>query len=205
MTLLSDEYLTIAKPSEGIFKEKGSKFFAFAYPVSSENEIKKIQKELRKKYYDARHHCYAFRLGADMKIYRASDDGEPSNSSGPPILGQIQSNILTNILIVVVRYFGGTKLGIPGLINAYRTASLDAIKNARIIKKTSNNIYELHFSYPQMNDVMKIIKEEKIDQFDQKFEINCSLKISIRKRKDEEILESLSKINNLNIKYLQTT
>jgi len=204
MNLENDEYLTIASLSEGAYKEKGSKFFAYAYPVKSEEEIKSIQKELRKKYYDARHHCYAFRFGADKKVYRASDDGEPANSSGPPILGQIQSFNLTNILIVVVRYFGGTKLGVPGLINAYRTAAADAIRNGKIIKKTVNSIHELHFNYPSMNQVMKIIKDENLRQYDQQFEMDCKLKISIRQKDSERILSSLSKINNLKINYLKT-
>ncbi|NOZ45387.1 MAG: YigZ family protein [Chlorobi bacterium] len=197
MALLSDEYLTIDKPSEGIYKEKGSKFLAFAFPVKSEEEIKNHQKNLRKKYYDARHHCYAFRLGADLQFYRSSDDGEPSNSSGPPILGQIQSKNLTNILIVVVRYFGGTKLGIPGLINAYKSAAIDAIGNAKIIKKTENDWIEVKFSYDSMNSVMKIIKEEKLQPINQKFDLNCSLNLSIRKYHSERIIKQLSKIENV--------
>lgn len=199
MTLQSDEYLTIENTSEGIYKEKGSKFLAFTFPVKSESEIKSIQKDLRKKYYDARHHCYAFRLGADKKLYRASDDGEPANSSGPPILGQIQSKNLTNILIVVIRYFGGTKLGIPGLINAYKTASHNAIDNSIIVKKTVNYIYELNFQYPQMNSVMKIIKDENLTQFDQKFEMDCSLKVSIREKDSERITNTLKKVEGVKI------
>ena len=205
MTLQTDEYLTIAHPSEGSYKEKGSKFFAFAYPVSTEEEIKLLQKELRKKYYDARHHCYAFMLGQEKKVYRASDDGEPSNSSGPPILGQILSHNLTNILIVVIRYFGGTKLGIPGLINAYKTSSSEAISNAKILKKTVNDIYRLDFKYEQMNTVMRIIKDESLKQFDQIFEMSCSLKLSIRKKDSERIASSFSKIEGIDINYVKTT
>lgn len=203
MTLQSDEFLTITKPSEGIYKEKGSKFLAFAYPVSSQNKIKEIQKELRKKFYDARHHCYAFCLGANMQVYRASDDGEPANSSGPPILGQIQSKNLTDILIVVVRYFGGTKLGIPGLINAYKTATREAINNTDIIKKTVNTIYKISFQYSYMNHVMKIIKDENLFQFNQKFEMNCSLKISVREKENEKIMELFNKLHDVKIEFIE--
>lgn len=133
MTEFVDEYLTISKPSEGLFKDRGSKFLAFAYPVSSEDEIKEIQEHLRSEYHDARHHCYAYMLGKDKNVFRANDDGEPSSTAGKPILGQIKSYDLTNILIVVIRYFGGTKLGVSGLINAYKTAAEEALKNAKII------------------------------------------------------------------------
>ena len=135
MAEVVSKYKTIKSKSEGSYKDKGSKFYAFAYPVTTEDEIKEIQAKLRKEYYDARHHVFAWRLDADKKRFRASDDGEPSNSSGPPILGQIQSYDLTNILIVVIRYFGGTKLGIPGLINAYKTSAKEAIENTEIIEK----------------------------------------------------------------------
>ncbi|PLX14682.1 MAG: YigZ family protein, partial [Marinilabiliales bacterium] len=131
-----DQYLTISKPSEGLFKDRGSKFLAFAYPVSSEEEIKAFQEQLRSDYHDARHHCYAYMLGPKKENYRANDDGEPSSTAGKPILGQIRSFDLTNILIVVIRYFGGTKLGVGGLINAYKTAAEEALKNAKIIRKT---------------------------------------------------------------------
>jgi uncharacterized YigZ family protein len=176
----ADTYLTIKEPAQGLFKDKGSKFLAFAYPVHSEDEIHLIYKQLKKKYYDATHHVYAFRLGADKKIFRASDDGEPSNSSGPPILGQIRSHDLTNIFIVVVRYFGGTKLGVPGLINAYKTAAEDVIRKSQIIEKTVNDIIEIKFEYPQMNMVKKIIKDENLQELEQKFELTCSITISVR-------------------------
>jgi len=196
----TDKYRTIEKFSEGFYKEKGSKFYAFAFPVSSEDEIKEIQKELRKKYYDARHHVYAFRLDADLKTYRCSDDGEPSNSSGPPVLGQIQSYELTNILIVVVRYFGGTKLGVSGLINAYRSAAADAIENSKIIELFEQDTFTIEFGYTVMNDVMKIIKDEKPEQSNQQFDNTCSMLLSTRKLNGPKLRELLLKVDGLSIK-----
>jgi len=199
-----EKYKTISKTSEGYYKEKGSKFFAFAYPVSTEEEIKEIQQKLRKDYYDARHHVFAWRLGADKKRYRASDDGEPSNSSGPPILGQIQSFDLTNILIVVIRYFGGTKLGVSGLINAYRTAAKEAIEANDIIEKTVMSYYRVEFSYNEMNSVMKLIKDNNINQTNQNFDLNCSLEISIKVSEENTVTEKFKKISGVKIKYLNT-
>jgi len=186
MAEFADEYLTISKPSEGLFKDRGSKFLAFAYPVSSEEEIKEIQEKLRNDY------------------FRANDDGEPSSTAGKPILGQIRSFDLTNILIVVIRYFGGTKLGVGGLINAYKTASEEALNNARIIKKTLHDIYELKFEYPAMNDIMRILKEENIEQVDQKFDLSCSVSISLRKAETEKVLSKFDRIENLKIEFLET-
>ena len=202
--MFEDTYLTISKPCEGLFKDKGSKFFAFAFPVISEEEIKSHLLELRKTHFNARHHCYAFRLGADKQAFRANDDGEPSYTAGKPILGQIQSKDLTNILIVVVRYFGGTLLGVGGLISAYKQAAADALQNAIIIEKTVNDIYELKFDYLQMNDVMKIIKDENLQVCSQNFELNCSLSFSVRKNSSNKVYEQFSKINNLKIFYSTT-
>ena len=199
-----DEYLTISEPSQGLFKDRGSKFLAFAYPVANEQEIKQIQEQLRSEYHDARHHCYAYMLGPEKLVYRANDDGEPSSTAGKPILGQIRSFDLTNILIVVIRYFGGTKLGVSGLIHAYKTASEEALKSANIIKKTLHDIYELKFEYPLMNDVMRILKEENIDQVDQKFELSCSVWISLRKADTEKVLSKFDRIDNLKIEYVET-
>ena len=201
---MDDLYKTIIKPSEGNYKEKGSKFPAFAFPVYNEDEIKEILDRLKKDYYDARHHCYAWRLGADKTRYRANDDGEPSSTAGKPILGQIQSNDLTNILIVVIRYFGGTKLGVSGLINAYRTAAADAISNAEFIEKTVNDIYKIEFSYAAMNDVMKILKDEQIDQFDQKFDLQCKIKISVRQSEIEMIIEKFLNIESVKAIFMET-
>jgi uncharacterized YigZ family protein len=201
--LFEDTYLTIEIASEGIFKDKGSKFLAYAFPVSSEEKIKEHLAELRKLHPSARHHCYAFRLGAAKQAFRANDDGEPSNTAGKPILGQIQSKDLTNILIVVVRYFGGTLLGVSGLINAYKLAALDSIQNATIIEKTVDEVYELKFDYLQMNDVMKIIKDEHLQILHQNFELNGELSFSVRKSNSIKVYDMFSKISNLEIKFIK--
>lgn len=202
--LFEDTYLTIELPAQGLFKDKGSKFIAFAYPVSGEDEIKDQLQLLRKQHPGANHHCYAFRLGADKMAFRANDDGEPSNTAGKPILGQIQSKDLTNILIVVVRYFGGTLLGVSGLINAYRLAAADAIANAKIVERTVNELYELRFDYLQMNDVMKIMKDEKLEQRSQVFELRCELVFSVRKSNAVRVYDLFKKIAGLEIKYVRT-
>ena len=201
--LFEDTYLTIEKASEGIFKDKGSKFLAYAYPVASEEKIKEHLAELRKLHPSARHHCYAFRLGAAKQAFRANDDGEPSNTAGKPILGQIQSKDLTNILIVVVRYFGGTLLGVSGLINAYKLAALDSIQNANIIEKTVDEVYELKFDYLQMNDVMKIIKDQHLQILHQNFELNGELSFSVRKSNSTKMYDMFSKISNLEIEFIK--
>ena len=195
----NDKFLTFAKYSEGIYKEKGSRFLAFAWPVTTEDEVKMHIKELKKTYFDARHHVYAFRLGADLKTFRCSDDGEPANSSGPPVLGQIQSANLTNVLIVVVRYFGGTKLGVPGLIKAYRTAAADAIANNSIIEQFEQERFTIRFDYGAMNDVMRVLKDENPQQSNQQFDNCCSIDISVRKKNGEPLREKLLNINGLRI------
>ncbi|MGZ2368504.1 IMPACT family protein [Ancylomarina sp. YFZ004] len=200
----TDSYKTIQNTSEGIYKEKGSKFITYAFPVTCEEEIKEEIDKLRKKYYDARHHCYAYMLGADKKNFRANDDGEPSSTAGKPILGQILSSDLTNILIVVVRYFGGTKLGVSGLIHAYKAAAIDAISNAEIIEKTVNDIYDIHFDYLVMNDVMRIIKEEQPLQIDQDFNLTCRITLSIRQSEVEKIIERFSKIDSVKSDHIRT-
>jgi uncharacterized YigZ family protein len=202
--MFEDVYLTIAAPCEGLYKDKGSKFISYAYPITSEDEIKKCLTNLRKTHVGARHHCYAFRLGAKKQAFRANDDGEPSNTAGKPILGQISSNDLTNILIVVVRYLGGTLLGVSGLINAYKLAAADAINNASIIQKTVNEIYEITFDYLQMNDVMKIIKDEHLEQLTTNFELSCSITFSVRKNNSNKVIELFNKINNLKITYVSS-
>ena len=195
----SDKYLTFSGYSEGIYKEKGSRFLAFAWPVTTEDEVRQHIKELKKTYFDARHHVYAFRLGADMKTYRCSDDGEPANSSGPPVLGQIQSANLTNVLIVVVRYFGGTKLGVPGLINAYRTAASDAITNNHLVEQFEQDRFTIKFDYTAMNDVMRVLKEENPQQTNQQFDNQCSIDLSIRKKQGETLRQKLAKIEGIKI------
>lgn len=196
----SDKYKTIQAASEGIYKEKGSKFIAYAYPIESEEETKEIIDSLKRQYYDARHHCFAWQLGMDGMNFRTNDDGEPSGTAGKPIHGQILSHELTNILIVVVRYFGGTKLGTSGLIQAYREAAADAIANAEIITKTIDNCYTILFEYADMNDVMRIIKEEEPNIHHQKFDLNCEIELSIRQSRSDAIMGRFSKVESLKIK-----
>jgi uncharacterized YigZ family protein len=196
---MNDKYKTIDAPSTGIYKEKGSKFLSFAYPVSAENEIKFIIAQIKKEYFDARHHCYAYRLGIDGEIFRANDDGEPSGTAGRPIHGQLLSFDVTNVLIVVVRYFGGTKLGTSGLINAYKTAATDALINSKIIERTEQQIISFRFFYNAMNDIMKLVKDEKIEIVEQSTELDCRMKIKIDKSKTAIILEKLSKIESVTV------
>lgn len=194
---MEDLYKTITAPAEGLYKEKGSKFLSFAYPVQSEGQIKGIVAELKEKYYDARHHCYAWMLGADKKNFRANDDGEPSSTAGRPILGQIQSKEVTNVLIVVVRYFGGTKLGVSGLINAYREAAADALNHAEIVEKTVDEQIRICFSYLVLNDVMKIVKEENPDVLERNFELQCEMLLSIRQKDSGNLRERLRQVESL--------
>ena len=192
-------YKTILSPSEGIYRDKGSKFLSFAIPVNSSEEIKEIIKDFRKKYYDARHICYAYMLGAERSDFRVNDDGEPSGTAGRPIIGQINSNNLTNILIVVVRYFGGILLGTGGLIVAYKEATADALKNASIIEKEVTNFYELKFNYFVMNDVMQILKQNNIEVISQNFDENCIIKVSLPLEKEIKIMNLLNKVDGLKI------
>ncbi len=198
---MADQYKTIELPAEGSFKDRGSKFLAFAFPVKNEDEINKYRAELRKKYFDARHQVYAFQIGPENPIFRASDDGEPSNSSGPPILGQIKSYGLTNILIVVVRYFGGTKLGIPGLINAYKSAAKDAIEKATIVEKSVEFFVKIEFPYNSINDVMRILKNDGIKIKSQLFENICLIEMNVNKSKYLQITDQLNKVPGVKINY----
>jgi len=200
----SDTYKTIKSSSEGIYKEKGSRFIAFAYAVSDQNEIKPIIDKLRKEHHEARHHCYAYMIGKERTMWRVNDDGEPSGTAGRPIIGQINSSGLTNILIVVIRYFGGTLLGVSGLINAYKTAAAQAINNAEIIELTLQEYYEITYPFISMNDVMKILKEENIGQSDQSFDLECCIKINFRSSAKEKNLNRLSRVEGLKYKYLET-
>lgn len=194
---MDDTYKTIESCAEGLYKEKGSKFISFAYPVADEEEIKRIVSEIKVKYYDARHHCYAYMLGAAKIRFRTNDDGEPSSTAGKPILGQLLSNDLTNILIVVVRYFGGIKLGVSGLINAYKEAAADAIRNAVIIEKTEDEVIHLRFSYPVLNEVMRVVKEEQPEILKRNFELECELLLSIRRSGLERLLFRLGQIESV--------
>jgi len=196
---MEDTYKTISTPSEGLFKDKGSKFIAYAYPVIFEDQIKEIVQTIKKEHYSARHHCYAWRLGHEKLLFRSNDDGEPSSTAGKPILGQIQSFDLTNILIVVVRYFGGTLLGVSGLINAYRNAALDAINQAEIVEKLVEKQLLIEFDYGVMNDVMKLFKDEKLPQIDPQFDLRCQISTHIRLSELSRIEEGLNKIQGLKI------
>lgn len=199
-----DSYNTITASSEGIYKEKGSKFIAYAYPVYTEEQIKEYINVLKEKYYDARHHCFAWQLGVDGLRYRANDDGEPSGTAGKPIHGQIKSHELTNILVVVIRYFGGTKLGVPGLIHAYKEATIDAINNTSIIEKTVNDIYTVNFDYLVMNDVMRIVKEEKLTLVNQQFDLTCTIEFSLRQTEIEKVKGRFDKIDSVKCEYIRT-
>lgn len=199
---MEDTYKTIWKTSEGLFKDKGSKFISYAFPVESEDEIRNIILTIKKEHHSARHHCYAWRLGHEKLVFRANDDGEPSSTAGKPILGQIQSYDLTNILIVVVRYFGGTLLGVSGLINAYRNAAQDAILQAEIIEKLVEKQILIEFDYGVMNEVMKIFKDEKLPQTEPKFDLRCQIKTQIRLSELNRIEDGLKKIEGLKVSYL---
>jgi len=200
----SDIYKTIATTSQGIFKEKGSRFVSFAVPISSQEEIKPIIDKIRKEHHEARHHCYAYIIGYERIIWRVNDDGEPSGTAGRPILGQINSFGLTNIIIVVSRYFGGTLLGVSGLINAYRSSAESALRNAELTEKTVNEYYKITYPYISMNDVMKILKEENIGQSEQSFDIECNILLNFRVSAKEKVLNRLSRIDGLNYRYIET-
>lgn len=180
MNFVSDNYKSIEGPSEGLYKDLGSKFLAFAYPVETEEQAKEIIGAVKKEYFDARHHCFAYRIGPEGEKWRVNDDGEPSSTAGRPIYGQMLSAGLSDILIVVVRYFGGTKLGVPGLIKAYRSAAQDAIANSRIVEKLAEERAIVKFGYERMNDVMKILKEMGLVPERQSFDLECSLEVKVR-------------------------
>ena len=190
---LFDAYSSIAAPSEGLFKDNGSRFIALAYPVETEEEVKTIVAGLRKQYHDARHHCYAYRLGYKGDVFRSSDDGEPSGSAGRPILGQIDSAGLSDILVVVVRYFGGIKLGIPGLIRAYKTSTADALSQARVVEKIAGQWLRVSFGYEAMNSVMKVLKEMDLPQRAQDFGEQCSLEVRVRLSALDSFREKMGK------------
>ena len=192
---IPDQYQSIAAPSSGIYKEKGSKFLAFAYPVSTEEEIKTYLQALRKEYFDARHHCYAYRLGADGAAWRANDDGEPSSSGGKPILGQLLSFQLSDILVVVVRYFGGIKLGVSGLINAYRQATVDALEHSEFVPKYDECEALLHFPYAQMSAVMKALKPFPVRITDQQIDQECCIGLFVRRSQYPPLAQKISTLS----------
>lgn len=200
--MFDDTYRTIKGPSEGLYKEKGSKFLAFAYPVRSIEEVKSHLDKLRKDYFDARHHCYAYILGATKEAWRANDDGEPSGTGGRPIYGQLLSADLTDTLIVVVRYFGGILLGASGLANAYKVAARDAIEHSEIIEKTIDIRYRLHFEYALMNDVMRIIKEFGLTPQNQDFNLDCRLDVEVRQSQSVRFYDAIINLRAVKIETL---
>jgi uncharacterized YigZ family protein len=195
--MLDDTYKTIRMLSEGLYKEKGSKFLAFAHPVESASEVKTLLDAYRKTYYDARHVCFAYSIGPDASETRASDDGEPSGTAGRPIQGQIQSFGLTNVLVVVIRYFGGILLGTGGLVVAYKAAAADALQAADVLEKTVDVEFAIHFEFPFMNDVMKLVKSLDAQILEQNYDTNCGMRLRIRKRDAEHLETALSKIETL--------
>ena len=196
---VEDSYKSIAGHSEGLFKDNGSRFIAHAYSVETEEEVRSIVSALRNEYYDARHHCYAYRLGYKGDVFRASDDGEPAGSSGRPILGQIDSNGLSDVLVVVVRYFGGIKLGIPGLIRAYKTSTADAISNANIVEKIASRRFRVVFGYMSMNSVMKVMKDLNLSQSNQQFDMECSLQTVVRLTLVDSFLERMADVEGCRV------
>ncbi|MBR6441263.1 MAG: YigZ family protein [Bacteroidales bacterium] len=200
--MFDDTYKTLSAPSEGLYKEKGSKFLSFAYPVHNLDEIKAHLEQLRKDYFDARHHCYAYILGPRKDAFRANDDGEPSGTGGRPIHGQLLSADLTDTLIVVVRYFGGILLGASGLANAYKTAARDAIDHATIIERTIDVRYRFLFAYEAMNDVMRILKEFDLKPENQQFDLDCSVEVSVRQSQSVRLYDRMADLRTVKIEVL---
>ncbi|WP_026724814.1 IMPACT family protein [Flavobacterium sasangense] len=195
-----DTYKTIAAASEEVlYKEKNSKFFGYAFPVTTEEEIKEILERLRKEHFSARHWCYAYQIGTEKIQYRANDDGEPNNSAGMPIYGQIQSFEVTNVLVVVVRYFGGVKLGVGGLISAYKIAAQMALENSEIVERTIDKHFIISFGYANMNKVMRIIKEKNLQIISQKMEMDCEIEISIRKKNVQNLLDTFENLYEIKL------
>ena len=198
----TDIYRSIPAPAEGLFKDNGSRFIALAYPVETEEEVKEIVASLKKKYHDARHHCFAYRLGHKGDRFRANDDGEPSSSAGRPILGQIDSRCLSDVLVVVVRYFGGIKLGIPGLIRAYKTSTADALDNAGTVEKIAGEWYRIRFGYLSMNQVMKAVKDMELPQKAQEFGEDCSMQCRVRLSLQEDFLKRMGDIEGCEVERI---
>lgn len=199
---MTDSYLTVENRVETLYKEKGSKFFSFVFPVKDLTEVKSILDELKKKYYDATHHCYAYILGFEKETFRMNDDGEPSSTAGKPIYGQLQSKNLTNVLLVVIRYFGGTKLGVSGLIKAYKTAAAECLSAAMIVEKKVRLSYKVMFPYEKMNAVMSLLKEIKAEQTKHIFETECSMEILVESSQQNKFEDAISKIEKTNFSLL---
>lgn len=200
--IIRDSYRSISGPAEGLFKDNGSRFISFAFPVETEDEVKSIVGDLKKKYHDARHHCYAYRLGYLGDRFRANDDGEPSSSAGRPILGQIESKGLSDVLVVVVRYFGGIKLGVPGLIRAYKTSTAEALEKAGSVEKVAGKWFRVSFGYEAMNSVMKILKDMDLRQQGQNFGSECSLRTWVRLSAENDFRSRMEKVENCHINEL---
>ena len=196
----TSQYKSISSISRGEYREKGSRFIAIAYPVHTEDEVKEIVADVKKEYHDARHHCYAYVIGPDKEFIRSNDDGEPSHSAGKPIFTQIEIRDLTNILVVVVRYFGGTLLGVGGLINAYKSAASEALENAKIYVRAMKERFRLEFNYPQMNPVMSLLKEKDLEVISRNFELSCSIIVEMPKERAAAFLERCKRIENLKVK-----
>ena len=199
---IKDSYKSIAAEAKGLFKDNGSRFIAHAYPVETEEEVKEIVAALKKEYFDARHHVYAYRIGYLGDKFRANDDGEPSGSSGRPVLGQIDSMGLSDVLVVVVRYFGGIKLGIPGLIRAYKSSTADALANAEIVEKIASKVFRVHFGYMSMNSVMKVLKDMGLEQKNQKFDMECSIDVTVRLSLVDTFTERMNDVDGCHIDEL---
>jgi uncharacterized YigZ family protein len=197
-----DSFKTIDKGAIGIYKEKGSKFFALSKHVENEEDFKIFLEETKKEYHDARHHCYAWRLGLEEDKFRSNDDGEPSGTAGKPIYNQILSKELYNTAVIVVRYFGGTKLGVSGLITAYKTSTREALEDSVIVTKFIYKYLEFHFTYSRLNDIMRIVKEENIKIVEQKFEMECLLRVEIKKNDFDRVLARAGKFHEIQIKQL---
>ena len=203
--MIIDIFKTIKSASEEtLFKDKNSKFYGFAFPVNNEDEVKNELEKVKKMHPNAGHHCYAYQIGVEDIIYRANDDGEPNNSAGMPIYGQIQSFDITNVLIVVVRYFGGTKLGVSGLINAYRSSAKITIESSEIIEKIVEVYFKIIFDYDMMSKVLRILKEKNIEIIQQKLELNCEYIIAVRKKESKSILEFFKNLYKVEIKALES-
>ena len=198
-----DSYKTIRGTGEGLFKDKGSRFISYSFHVGSEDEIKEHLAALRKKYYDATHHCYAWRLGPRGETFRSNDDGEPSGSAGKPILGQLLSREITDILVVVIRYFGGTLLGVPGLINAYREATVDVLENSEVVTMTEEAYYEVIFPYLAMNDVMRIVKSDQPRVVEQVFDNVCRMVLAVPRSEEAALAGKLDKIDGAQVEFIE--
>ncbi|GAB3930533.1 IMPACT family protein [Mucilaginibacter myungsuensis] len=202
--LFDDTYQTIANPAEAIFRDKGSKFLSYAYPIRTDAEVKPLIEKLKNEHPKANHHCWAMRLSPDRSVFRVNDDGEPSGTAGRPILNVLLSKNITNVLVVVVRYFGGTLLGVPGLINAYKTSAEMALAESKVIEQTLQDVYTVSFGYLQMNEVMKVIKDAQLNVIKQDFDNNCSITIAIRKMQVNPVLAKLESIDGLSAKFDHT-